>query len=238
MAHILLFMKALNTLRMVKSFWTLSQDPNRLDEVFAIADRGANLKVLAEVAAVGAKSEQGAKALREGTRLGEINLEKLRKLPEGTLGRVFAEHMIANKLDPNDIPVPTHEAGDVRYVKTHLRETHDIWHVVTGFNTDVAGEIGLQAFYLAQLPSRLSAVLISMAFLHLATKNMTPRDTLMTEVMRGWAIGKKARPFFGYPWAEKWATPIEDVRKELGVDLALREAEIPASDSYVFKSAA
>jgi ubiquinone biosynthesis protein Coq4 len=33
-------------------------------------------------------------------------------------------------------------------------ETHDIWHVVTGFHTDVAGELGLQAFYLAQFPGR------------------------------------------------------------------------------------
>lgn len=231
-------MKALNTLRMVKSFWSLSQDPNKLGEVFNIADRGANLKVLTEVANVARRDPQGAKALDEGTRLGEIDLEKLKKLPEGTLGRVFAEHMIENKLDPKDIPVPSHEAGDVRYVKTHLRETHDIWHVVTGFHTDVAGEIGLQAFYLAQLPSRLSAMLISMAFLHLATKTMGPRDAIMTEVMRGWALGKKARPFFGYRWADKWSTPLEEVRKELGVEPALREAAIPEATSYVFQSAA
>lgn len=231
-------MKALNTLRMVKSFWSLSQDPNKLGEVFNIADRGANLKVLTEVANVARRDPQGKKALDEGTRLGEIDLEKLKKLPEGTLGRVFAEHMIENKLDPKDIPVPSHEAGDVRYVKTHLRETHDIWHVVTGFHTDVAGEIGLQAFYLAQLPSRLSAMLISMAFLHLATKTMAPRDAIMTEIMRGWALGKKARPFFGYRWADRWSTPLEEVRKELGVDLALREAAIPEPTSYVFQSAA
>ena len=231
-------MKALDTLRMVKSFWSLSQDPNKLGEVFAIADRGANPKVLAEVAAVASRDPQGAKALREGTRLGEIDLVALKKLPEGTLGREFADHMIENKLDPRDIPVPSHEAGDVRYVKTHLRETHDIWHVVTGFHTDVAGEIGLQAFYLAQLPSRLSAILIAMAFVHLATKTMVPRDTLMNEIMRGWATGKNARPFFGYRWADKWSTPLEDVRRELGVDLNLCEAAIPSRESYVFQSAA
>ena len=187
---------------------------------------------------VARKDPQGAKALREGTRLGEIDLEKLQKLPEGTLGRVFADHMIENKLDPKDIPVPSHAAGDVRYVKTHLRETHDIWHVVTGFHTDVAGEIGLQAFYLSQLPSRLSAILISMAFLHLATKTMEPRNTLMNEIMRGWALGKKARPFFGFRWADHWSTPLEDVRRELGVDLMLREAAIPEPKAYVFQSAA
>jgi ubiquinone biosynthesis protein Coq4 len=27
-----------------------------------------------------------------------------------------------------------------------------VWHVATGFSTDIAGELGLEAFYAAQLP--------------------------------------------------------------------------------------
>ncbi len=231
-------MNPLHTLRMVRSFWRLSQDPNRLGEVFSIADTGSKPEFLAETAAFAARDPQGARALREGPRVGTVDLLELKKLPDGTLGRFFAEHMIANNLDPRAIPVPSHKAGDVRYVKTHLRETHDIWHVVTGFHTDVAGEIGLQAFYLAQLPSRLSAVLIAMAFIHLATKNIEARDPIMTEVMRGWALGKHARPFFGFEWGAHWATPLAEVRKLLGVDVALHEAEIPEHQSYVYRAAA
>jgi len=231
-------MNPFNTLRIAHSFWRLSQDPNRLGEVFAIADGGSKPKFLEETAAFVSRDPQGARALREGTRLGDIDLLVLKELPEGTLGRVFADHMLENNLDPRDIPVPSHAPGDVRYVKTHLRETHDLWHVVTGFHTDVAGEIGLQAFYLAQLPSRLSAVLIAMAFIHLATKNIEPRDAIMTEVMRGWALGKQSRPFFGFDWAKHWATPLTEVRKLLGVDVALHEAAIPEHQSYVYRAAA
>jgi len=231
-------MNPLQVLRMVRSFWRLSQDPNRLGEVFAIADGGSKTEILAETAAFVSRDPQGARALREGTRVGSIDLVALKKLPEGTLGRVFADHMLANNLDPRAIPVPSHPPGDVRYVKTHLRETHDIWHVVTGFHTDVAGEIGLQAFYLAQLPSRLSAVLIAMAFVHVATKNIEARDAIMTEVMRGWALGKQSRPFFGFEWAKHWTTPLVEVRALLGVDAALHEAEIPEHQSYVYRSAA
>ena len=230
-------MNPIDTLRMVRSFWRLSQDPNRLGEVFAIADRGSKPEILAETARFVSRDPQGARAISEGVRLGPVDLLELKKLPEGTLGRAFAEHMIDNGLDPRAIPVPTYPRGDFRYVKTHLRETHDIWHVATGFNTDVAGEIGLQAFYLAQLPSRLSAVLISMAFLHLATKNIGARDAIMTEVMRGWALGKRAKPFFGFAWAEHWATPLAEVRKLLGVEL-VREAALPETQTYVFHSAA
>ncbi len=232
-------MNPFTTLRMFHSFWLLSQDPNRLEQVFAIADRGENTKIFEEVARYVSKDPQGARAMRECPRVGEMNLEELRKLPEGTLGREFAEHMIANNLDPKAIPIPEIKPGELRYIKAHLRETHDIWHVATGFHTDVAGEIGLQAFYLAQLPSRLSAILIAMAFIHLATKNIEPRDAIMSEVMRGWAIGKKARPFFGFEWAKHWATPLADVRKILGVDLSLHEAKIPGeSQTYVYESAA
>lgn len=231
-------MNPLDTLRIARGFWRLSQNPNRLDEVFSIADAGSNLKILGEVAAFVSRDPQGARAMREGPRVGTVDLDALRTLPEGTLGRVFADHMIAHDLDPKAIPVPSHSPGDVRYIKTHLRETHDIWHVVTGFHTDVAGEIGLQAFYLAQLPSRLSAVLMAMAFVHLASKNIDARDAIMTEVMRGWAIGKQARPFFGFRWADHWSTPIAEVRSLLGVDVAIHEAEIPEHQSYVYRSAA
>ena len=231
-------MNLVKTLRMFHSFWQLSQDPNKLERVFAIADAGENPKIFEEVAAHVRSHPRGARALEEGPRVGEMDLEKLAKLPEGTLGRVFADHMIGNGLDPKAIPVPEFPAGDLRYIKAHLRETHDIWHVVTGFDTDVAGEIGLQAFYLAQLPSRLSAVLIAMAFVHLATKNIGASDVMMNEVMRGWTIGKRADLFFGFEWAKHWATPLHEVRRMLNVDPSPREAALTPKQSYVFRDAA
>src|SRR6476646_8523215 len=123
-------MNPLNTLRMLRSFWRLSQDPNQLGEVFAIADRGSKPEILAETARFVSRDPQGARALKEGIRLGDVDLLALQKLPEGTLGRVFADHMIDNGLDPRAIPVPTYPSGDFRYVTTHLREQHAIRHVV------------------------------------------------------------------------------------------------------------
>jgi ubiquinone biosynthesis protein Coq4 len=222
----------LKTLRMLRGFWLLSQDPNRLEQVFEIADSGASKKIFEEIAAHVGQDPQGARALREMPRIGDIDLQDLAKLPEGTLGRVFADHMISNGLDPKAIPVPEFAPGDVRYVRAHLRETHDVWHVVTGFDTDVAGEIGLQAFYMAQLPSRLSAVLIAMSLMHLATKNMDAREAIMGEVMRGWAIGKRAKHFFGFEWAKHWATPLSEVRAMLDVFPNLETLTLPKRQRY------
>jgi ubiquinone biosynthesis protein Coq4 len=171
-------------------------------------------------------------------RIGSLALSELRKNPEGSLGREFALHMERNGLDPAAIPVPEIGRNELRYVKAHLRETHDVWHVVTGMGTDVAGEIGLQAFYLAQLPSRLSAMLLAMGFLHVASVNPEARDAIMSEVMRGWAIGKRAKTFFGVDWKAMWAMPLTEVRSLLQVDTEQRSVELPSQQRYAFVSGA
>ena len=222
-------------LRMLKGFWVLSQDPNRLDQVFEIADTGENEDVLQEVATWVAQDPDAARSLREMPRIGSLSLSELEKNPEGSLGREFALHMRRNGLDPAAIPVPSIGDNRLRYVKAHLRETHDVWHVVTGMGTDVAGEIGLQAFYLAQLPSRLSAMLIAMGFLHLATVNPPARDAMMTEVMRGWSLGKRAKMFFGVDWKAYWSRPLEEVRQILRVDPLMRNVTLPEQQRYTFE---
>lgn len=221
-------------LRMLKSFWLLSQNPNRLDQVFEIADTGENKEVLQEVATWVARDPEGARSLREMPRVGSLSLDELEKNPEGSLGREFALHMRRNGLDPAAIPVPEIGDNSLRYVKAHLRETHDIWHVVTGMGTDVAGEIGLQAFYIAQLPSRLSAMLIAMGFLHVASVNPTSRDAMMSEVLRGWTLGKRAKLFFGVDWKAHWARPLSEVREMLGVDTEVRNVTLPEQQRYMF----
>ena len=56
--------------------------------------------------------------------------------------------------------------------------------------------------------------------------------------MRRWALGKQSKPYFGFEWAKHWGTPLTEVRKLLGVDVALHEAEIPEQQSYVYRAAA
>ena len=149
-------------------------------------------------------------------RLGTIDLDALASLPRGSLGERFGTHMIEAKLDPAAIPtLPSEDAGS--YVSAHLYETHDIWHVVTGFGTDVAGEMGLQAFYFAQFPAFLSAAILSAALLNTMMFAMDDRDRRMEATARGWDLGKRAKPLFGVNWAARWNEPLEDVRASLAI---------------------
>lgn len=208
----------LNPLRAAKTLYTLGvlvRDPNQLQKVFDMADAMATPKLLGPMVDVLARTPQGAKAFAERPRL-HIDLAALRLLPEGTLGREFAEHMIANGLDPSALPaLPSPD--DHSYLRAHLYETHDVWHAVTGFHTDWPSEIGLQAFYLAQIPGPLSAALVAVGCLRLAVYDMSSRDSVMDAIARGWSMGRRARPLFGVRWDELWNEPLADVRAELGI---------------------
>jgi len=203
--------------RTLWSFVDLVKHPDHLDRVFEISDGMVKqrMEVLGKMAEHFARDERGARALAERRRL-HVDLAELSKLPAGTLGRVFAEHMIVNELDPASIP--TLAADDaLDFVRAHLYETHDVWHAVTGFQTDVPGELGLQAFYAAQAPGGLPWMLLAMGFLNTALYAMDERDARLEAVARGWDMGRRARPLFGTRWDTLWATPIDEVRRALGV---------------------
>src|SRR5258706_2970705 len=82
-----------------------------------------------------------------------IDLDTLVKLPEGTLGHAYATFMKLHGLTPDVFDGTPTEVSDPRhaYIIQRLRQSHDLWHVVTNCQTDPAGEIALQAFTYAQL---------------------------------------------------------------------------------------
>lgn len=89
-----------------------------------------------------------------------IDLEKLATYPEGTMGKLFAEEMLRSGFDPN---LFIRESGNslkednfASYVHNLRLKTHDIHHFITGFDTSIAGEVGLSAFYFSQSRITLS----------------------------------------------------------------------------------
>jgi ubiquinone biosynthesis protein Coq4 len=209
----------ISPLRALQALYRLARlvrDPNRLGEVFEMSDAVASPEALQPIVDRIARDPAVARALDERHRFA-IDIPALRALPEGTLGRTFAEHMIANKLDPSALPkLPSDDR--LSFFRAHLYETHDIWHVVTGYATDVAGEIGLQAFYLAQIPGPLPSLLLAVGFLRTGIYDDTLREPLMDGIVRGWEAGRRSVPLFGIRWDDLWHLPIADVRRRLRID--------------------
>jgi ubiquinone biosynthesis protein Coq4 len=210
--------RSLDFARSVWGFLDLVRHPDHLDRVFQISDGlvRRQREVLTKMAEHFARDPQGAAALRDKPRL-RVDLDRLSRLPAGTLGRVYADELRRRGLDPSSIPtLPA--ATDAEFVRAHLYETHDVWHAVTGFDTDVAGELGLQAFYGAQAPGSLPMVLLGLGMLNTAFYALDDRERRLDAISRGWQMGREARPLFGADWSNLWAKPLGVVRQMLRID--------------------
>lgn len=160
---------------------------------------------------------QGKQAFDHPFSLGDINLTELSQLENHTLGYLYAEHMSKNQLKPlrSQSQLPQ---NDRDFFGMHITETHDIWHVLTGCQTDILGEIQLEAFYIAQLK-------MSKFWLALMTKNLLKSllydieiaDRYMSVITKGWMMGNLSEPLFGVNWNNLWATPIAEVRSSYNI---------------------
>jgi ubiquinone biosynthesis protein Coq4 len=205
-----------SSLRAIVAFARVVRDPDRLTEVFRFIDHGvANRPSLTEpvVAALRA-TERGERALRERPRLGPVDLGSLARLPSGSLGAAFAAHARANRIDPAALPV-LEAKSEVEWAVAHLYETHDLWHVLTGFGTDRAGELGLQAFYLAQLPSRVAQGILAIGAMNSLLFDFDDHAARMEAIAHGWTLGRRAAPLAGLDWAALWERPLAELREEL-----------------------
>jgi len=151
-------------------------------------------------------------------RLAPVEPAALAGFAPGTFGHAYAEYIDKLGLDPAAIPSMPADT-DLGYVEAHLADAHDYWHVVTGFGVDLDGEIALQAFSCAQLPSRFSGLL---ALGGVLSALFFARDAVRArwaEALRGWRLGKRARPLFGIDWPAMLEIPLVDVRRAVGIDL-------------------
>jgi ubiquinone biosynthesis protein COQ4 len=216
--------RVLSMLDRVRSLWLwvrglgaalrLLRDPNRLDEVFAL-DRATPKAVGPLLVERVQHYAEGRRALTQRPRLA-LDLPSLRVLSPGTFGRSVADFYDAHALTPASIP-SLEVMDDASYVMAHLYETHDVWHVATGFGASVADELGLQAVYAAQLPGRLAPILIAGGLVQAALWVHGDFEPRLSAVARGYAMGRKAHPLFGVRWEKMWALPVDDVRRQLGL---------------------
>jgi ubiquinone biosynthesis protein COQ4 len=147
------------------------------------------------------------------TLLPAYSLLDLQNLPLGSVGRTYADHMIHNGLNPNFYD-RIEGTDDIAYIMMRMRETHDLWHIMTGFGTTVPEELGLQAFMYAQIRTPLATILIAGRTLVATFKNPEEVPKIFDQVTKGWTMGNKAKQLFSYRWENNWSTPLSQARAE------------------------
>lgn len=167
-----------------------------------------------------------ARMLEERYLAAPYELCDLEAYPKGSLGRVYHDHMIENDLRP-DYFEPIDASDDFAFSRLRMYQTHDLWHVVTGYPTSTLGELAIVGFYLGQYDRTMgdragpaatfSAILSGSLLLHAAMLRQDRITHFYRALNDGWARGREAEPFFAVRWEEMWERPIGEIRAELGV---------------------
>jgi ubiquinone biosynthesis protein Coq4 len=144
-----------------------------------------------------------------------IDLKALGALPENTLGHAYATFMTSHGLTPNIFDAPPDDVLDVRasFLIQRMRQTHDLWHVVTNCETDPAGEVALQAFTFAQVKAPSTGILAVLGSL----RALPHSRRVVGDAVKMYRLGLRAEAFVVFPWEDHWATPLVEVRRMLGM---------------------
>jgi ubiquinone biosynthesis protein COQ4 len=146
-----------------------------------------------------------------------FDLKKLFTLPEGTLGHEVAKFYFQKNLSPDVFQKPPPlKNPEAVYLVMRLRQSHDIWHVLTDYDTDPVGEVLLQAFTFGQLGIPSAFIISSLGSLRFArTSEKLPRRTFAA-----YQRGKEAAPLACVYWEQHWNTPLDELKAKFRLSLS------------------
>lgn len=146
------------------------------------------------------------------------SLDKLAVYPKKSLGHEYYLHMTKYNLDPNLFPKADFSSPEM-YMITRLYQVHDLWHVLTGFDTSVEQELGLQAFGIAQYRAPMGALIIAGGILHLIRNDPLKATVAIDQVGRGYQMGSRSSFLLAEPILEELDQPLENLRHKYNLNL-------------------
>jgi ubiquinone biosynthesis protein COQ4 len=142
-----------------------------------------------------------------------IDHAELRALPEDTLGYAYAHFLADNDLDVDFFQAPPGMPRVATYLAKRMRQSHDVWHAVTGLNTAIPSEIELLAFSYGQTQMPSFILLAASG----AVRYAFTYPGIFRAAYRGYVRGKNAAFLGNVHWEKMWRRPLAEVREELGV---------------------
>jgi ubiquinone biosynthesis protein COQ4 len=207
-----------NPVRAGRALATLLRDPDDLPQVFTLINSLSGTAPHRLLFAF-RRSESGARLLHDQPDILPRLADRagLRALPEGSLGREYVAFVESEGISPEGIrDASLQDPQEARphaftYVNQRMRDTHDLWHVVTGYKGDVLGELSLLAFSLAQLWNTGVALIVVAGLIK-------GRGRVETHMVReGYLRGRRATWLPALEWEGLLSLPLDEVRTSLGV---------------------
>lgn len=210
----------LQPMRALRALNQLRDNPDDTAQVFTIIEAlsgRAPLRVLARFR----KDEAGRALLRDRPNVLSYLSDRamLESLPRDSLGRAYlafldregitAEGLVGASVEGRRVVID--RESDFSYMRDRMRDTHDLWHTVTGYQGDVIGETALLGFNVAQLrnPGVATIVLAGLA-------NLRSVDTTKV-VVRAFRDGLRAAWLPPLHWEVMLPLPLAQVRATLRI---------------------
>jgi ubiquinone biosynthesis protein COQ4 len=204
----------------------LIDDPERTDQVFEII-RALSGDAFERAYLRFAATADGRRLLAERPSLLATLSDRgaLAALPDGSFGRAYAEFMQAGQLDAAGLVEAEQVAAqnfatdapqdpDREFFGDRLRDMHDLWHVLTGYGRDEAGEAANLAFTLGQVWNLGIAVIVAAGAL------LGPKDPTchwQRYLYRAWRRGRQAELLSAVSYERLLPLPLVTVRRQLGI---------------------
>ncbi|MGA1343915.1 MAG: Coq4 family protein [Hyphomonas sp.] len=150
-----------------------------------------------------------------------VRLEEIAACPPGSLGRAFHDLIVENRfdlevLDRNAIGLSRLEKP-LDYLNTRILQSHDLWHIIAGYETTSLHELAISAFQLAQFGHSYSAQFLAVSA---ATGALSPAfawPVLMDTMMTAWVHGRETLPLMTLEWEQLWHLTPRQIRDQYGI---------------------
>lgn len=172
-------------------------------------------------------SEEGAARLREKRFLPPLLDDHtwIKELPEGTVGRAYVDFMEREGLTAQGLVDESETMrvdglrdydDDLQWYGNRLRDTHDMFHVLTGYGRDALGEDSLLAFSYSQNPGRGVIFIAFMGCRQIA--RTVPKEARVWDCYKeGKRNGAIADKIARQDILALMREPLEDARKRLNI---------------------
>jgi ubiquinone biosynthesis protein COQ4 len=158
------------------------------------------------------------------------SIEELAHYPKGSLAECLGRHLLAEGLAMLPKPEGIENLSDEdQYIQLRIRATHDIWHVVTGCPTNLAGDVAINGIGARQLYHPGAALLICADLLSRSLNEPTHPD-LAEAIAHGLRLGGRCAPLLAQRWEEGWSEPLSDWRERLGISALMAESPFAGSE--------
>jgi ubiquinone biosynthesis protein Coq4 len=161
------------------------------------------------------------------------DLAVLRRMPAGSLGREYARFCDANGIVPLDVSPAVRERFRRSPYALRYTSTHDLHHVLAGFDAGLAGEMGVLAFNVGQGAAPVSRAMLRFAAVLYTLLSPTQARTIANNVRVGLAMGRSAALVMAAPLESWLGEPLEEVRRRLGIPDPREAGVLPSGRALV-----